>query len=282
LAYLDPFGNNNADSAFLTYRQYQQQAESEAEAVARDEYQAGQGYRPGRECMVWVTENGKEVCKTWRVITPGSTNKAISDASYTAVFDRLSNMDEEGEDSIIDLLTNLFWSFKNPGASSQEAGTSRPVGSDNCPGPEPCSNAGWQPQQLSSRTATNLSNNDLSELFDLFSGLAENFSNNTNNDQPEFNLTSNLDAEPVIITQFEASPDLSTIRWEATGAVNCYAGNDWVGTVPTILKDAPIEPAGQATTTASSLTSPTTYKIYCYGYDVYSPKTERELVIPPQ
>lgn len=265
LAYLNPFGNNNPDSAFLTYRQYEQQAEAEAEAVARDEYLAGQGYRPGRECLRWVESSSGKICARWQVITPGATNKTVSDASFTSLLDRINTVDEEGEDAIINLLSKLFLSFKNPGANSQQAGSDSPVGSDTCPGPEPCQNSGWQPRQISSGTSRQLSNNDLSELFDLFTGLIENFNSGSSDFQlPETDTSSTIDFS---IDSFSYSPETSMISWEAWSAYNCMAANDWLGTEIKAGEDLiPWGGAvGQATTTLPAIHNNLEYSLTCSG-----------------
>ncbi|MBI2482497.1 MAG: hypothetical protein HYV76_02980 [Candidatus Vogelbacteria bacterium] len=107
--------NNNPSSSLLNNLAIQSQRQAAAEQNARDEYLAGQGIAPKKECNKYDQENN---CVKWITVTPGRIIGANLESVNEARIEKLVSVDEQ-----TDLVkgaepnTELIQTLNAPGAS---------------------------------------------------------------------------------------------------------------------------------------------------------------------
>ncbi len=195
-------------------------------------------------------------CWKWQIQTQGSTLKALSDKLLNLPFDFLSGVHNVREDFITQFATQPLTDVQNLSQAPQNQ--QQTPGANPCPGNDPCPGTGWQ----ASASIGSALNTGVSQGFDNLSGGVSNYLNGaidsglsssgnssggSSNSGSSFNLGAVVDilgglqgldvVAPESLAQIsltQSTADIAggkketTITWQTSNAVACFAGNSWI------------------------------------------------------
>jgi hypothetical protein len=242
-------------------------------------------------------------CWKWQIQTQGSTMKAISDKLATLYFDFLSGVHNVREDFITQFATQPLTDVQNLSQAPQNQ--QQTPGANPCPGTDPCPGTGWQ----ASASIGNALSTGASQGFDNLGGGVSNYLNGaidsglssggsssggSSNGGSSFNLGAVADIlgglqglevvapeslAQISLTQSTAdiagSKKETTITWQTSNAVACFAGNSWISgdlasnKVDKNKNDAVSESGNIVVTYSTSAKFSKSYTLICYNNKAY-------------
>lgn len=280
----EPWNNNNPSTAAINTRGKQLIASGEAEKYAMAKLQANGGVPDIRTCNVPLKTgpDGKQYCpsgSTWLTMAPGSVILSYLNSLNSGVINMITNNPNHQSDFINNVpndYTNQISSLGGNPNTNTVAQQQNSVGSDPCPGTEPCPKSGWQAGQMDVSAMSDTLQSGIDSAF----GGSSNWSGGSGSgfDFSDFQLPES-DTMPTI-NYFRLSEDKTMLEWWSNFVYQCNAKNDWTGTN---FKTGDILGANGGIIGNAEIDLPATHQQLNYTIECLGPNDEpisKELIIP--